>query len=147
MGADLIFGGDFITMMGTDRLEGIDIDMRDMPDMAQTLAVVALFAEGESTLRGLHTLRKKETDRIDALARELKKFNANVEVEEDSLTIEPPEHIRHASVDTYDDHRMAMSFALAGTKIEYVTIKDAECVNKTYPKFFADLRTVTVSGE
>jgi 3-phosphoshikimate 1-carboxyvinyltransferase len=142
MGADLIFGHDFITMLGTDRLEGIDIDMRDIPDMAQTLAVVALFADGESTLRGLHTLRKKETDRIDALARELNKFNANIEVEEDSLTIEPPDHIRHATVDTYDDHRMAMSFSLAGTKIDHVTIKDVECVNKTYPNFFTDLRKV-----
>jgi 3-phosphoshikimate 1-carboxyvinyltransferase len=142
MGADLIFGGDFITIAGTDVLSGIDIDMRDMPDMAQTLAVVALFAEGESVLRGLHTLRKKETDRIAALATELKKFNAQIDVEEDTLTITPPEHMRHASVDTYDDHRMAMSFALAGTKIEHVTIRDVECVNKTYPRFFEDLRKV-----
>ncbi len=140
MGADLVFGADFITITGPDRLEPIDIDMRDMPDMAQTLAVVALFAEGDSTLRGLHTLRKKETDRITALATELKKFNAGVEVEEDSLIISPPQHLRHANVDTYDDHRMAMSFALAGTKIEHVTIREAECVNKTYPRFFDDLR-------
>ncbi|HEV8378833.1 MAG TPA: 3-phosphoshikimate 1-carboxyvinyltransferase [Tepidisphaeraceae bacterium] len=142
MGADLIFGPDFITMIGPERLEAIDIDMRNMPDMAQTLAVVALFAEGDSTLRGLHTLRKKETDRIAALATELKKFNAGVEVEEDSLIISPPGHIRHGSVATYDDHRMAMSFALAGTRIEHVTIRDAECVNKTYPRFFEDLRRV-----
>jgi 3-phosphoshikimate 1-carboxyvinyltransferase len=142
MGAGLIFGPDFITIVGPDQLHAIDIDMRDMPDMAQTLAVVSLFAEGDSTLRGLHTLRKKETDRIAALATELKKFNAGVEVEDDSLIISPPEHMRHASVATYDDHRMAMSFALAGTKIEHVTIRDAECVNKTYPRFFEDLRKV-----
>jgi 3-phosphoshikimate 1-carboxyvinyltransferase len=142
MGAGLIFGPDFMTVMGADRLEAIDIDMRDMPDMAQTLAVVALFAEGDSTLRGLHTLRRKETDRIAALATELKKFNAGVEVEADALIISPPEHMRHANVDTYDDHRMAMSFALAGTKIEHVTIREAECVNKTYPRFFEDLRRV-----
>jgi 3-phosphoshikimate 1-carboxyvinyltransferase len=142
MGADLIFGPDFITIVGPDQLQAIDIDMRDMPDMAQTLAVVALFAEGDSTLRGLHTLRKKETDRIAALATELKKFNAGIEVGDDSLIISPPEHMRHANVDTYDDHRMAMSFALAGTKIEHVTIRDAECVNKTYPRFFEDLRRV-----
>jgi len=142
MGADLIFGPDFITIVGPDQLQAIDIDMRDMPDMAQTLAVVALFAEGDSTLRGLHTLRKKETDRIAALATELKKFNAGVEVEDDSLIISPPEHMRHAGVATYDDHRMAMSFALAGTRIEHVTIRDAECVNKTYPRFFEDLRRV-----
>jgi len=142
MGADLIFGPDFITMIGPDQLQSIDIDLRDMPDTAQTLAVVALFAEGDSTLRGLHTLRKKETDRIAALATELKKFNAGIDVEEDALIISPPEHMRHANVDTYDDHRMAMSFALAGTKIEHVTIRDAECVNKTYPRFFEDLRRV-----
>ena len=142
MGADLIFGPDFITIAGPDQLQAIDIDMRDIPDMAQTLAVVALFAEGDSTLRGLHTLRKKETDRIAALATELKKFNAGIEVEDDSLIISPPEHMRHASIATYDDHRMAMSFALAGTKIEHVTIRDAECVNKTYPRFFDDLRRV-----
>ena len=142
MGADLIFGPDFMTMMGTEKLEGIDIDLRDMPDMAQTLAVVAMFAEGESVLRGLHTLRKKETDRIEALAKELKKFNVGVEVEGDSMTISPAEHLRHAAVDTYDDHRMAMSFALAGTRIEHVTIREAECVNKTYPGFFDDLRRV-----
>jgi len=140
MGADLVFGADFITIVGPERLEAIDIDLRDMPDMAQTLAVVALFAEGDSTLRGLHTLRKKETDRITALATELKKFNAGVEVEEDALIISPPEHLRHANIDTYDDHRMAMSFALAATKIEHVTIREAECVNKTYPRFFEDLR-------
>src|SRR5258706_6659069 len=140
MGADLVFGADFITITGPDRLEPIDIDLRDMPDMAQTLAVVALFAEGDSTLRGLPTLRKKETDRIAALATELKKFNAGVEVEEDSLIISPPEHLRHANVDTHDDHPMAMSFALAVAEIEHVTIREAEGGKKTYPRFFGDLR-------
>lgn len=142
MGADLFFGADFITVGGTDRLEGIDVDLSDMPDMAQTLAVVALFASGESTLRGLHTLRVKETDRIAALAAELARFGASVDVEEDAMTITPPASLRPAAVDTYDDHRMAMSFALAGTKIAGVTIKDSQCVNKTYPNYFDDLRRV-----
>jgi len=139
MGADLVFGKDFIEVGGRDRLEGIDVDLSAMPDMAQTLAVVALFAEGPTTIRGLHTLRVKETDRIAALATELAKLGAEVDVESDDLTIHPPEKIKTAWIDTYDDHRMAMSFAIAGTRNAGVTIKNIECVNKTYPRFFADL--------
>jgi 3-phosphoshikimate 1-carboxyvinyltransferase len=139
MGADLLFGPNFITVIGTKTLEGIDTDMLSMPDMAQTLAVVALFARGPTRLRGLHTLRLKETDRVAALATELAKFGASVDVDGDAMTITPPATLRPAEVDTYDDHRMAMSFAIAGTRIEGVTIKDAECVNKTYPAFFTDL--------
>jgi 3-phosphoshikimate 1-carboxyvinyltransferase len=146
MGAGLIFGPDFITVMGTDVLEGIDVDLRDMPDMAQTLAVVALFAKGETRIRGLHTLRLKETDRIAALAKELGKFGAEVEVEESDLVIVPPNKARAAAVDTYDDHRMAMSFALAGTKVAGVVIREAECVNKTYPGYFGDLKRVVGGG-
>jgi 3-phosphoshikimate 1-carboxyvinyltransferase len=137
MGASLLFGKDFITLTGTDVVEGIDIDLSDMPDTAQTLAVACLFAEGESTVRGLHTLRHKETDRLAALATELQKMGAQVEVTHDSLKIIPPEHVRPATIDTYDDHRMAMSFAVAGTRVP-VVIRGAECVNKTYPAFFED---------
>lgn len=139
MGAGLVFGPDFITITGTSELHGIDISMADMPDMAQTLAVVALFAEGPTSLRGLHTLRLKETDRVAALATELGKLGATVEVEEDDLTIYPPAQLKAAKIDTYDDHRMAMSFAVAGTRAEGITINDAQCVNKTYPEFFTDL--------
>jgi 3-phosphoshikimate 1-carboxyvinyltransferase len=139
MGADLIFGKDFITMVGTDRLEGIDVNLSDMPDTAQTLAVVALFAKGETVIRGLHTLRVKETDRLAALVTESTKFGAAAGADADTLTIAPPEHPQGATVETYDDHRMAMSFALAGTKISGVTIRNIECVNKTYPGFFEDL--------
>lgn len=145
MGASLIFGKDFITITGPQTLEGIDIDMGTMPDMAQTLAVVALFAEGPTTIRGLFTLRVKETDRIAALATELTKLGAEVEVEgDDAITITPPEDnkLKIASIDTYDDHRMAMSFAVAGTRSLGVTINDIECVNKTYPHFFEDLEKV-----
>jgi 3-phosphoshikimate 1-carboxyvinyltransferase len=140
MGADLVFGGDFLTIIGTERLEGIDRDMSDMPDMAQTLAVTALFAKGKTTMRGLHTLRVKETDRIAALAAELAKLGARVEIQGDDMTIHPPGSIHPAAIDTYDDHRMAMSFSLAGTKAPGVTIKDVECVNKTYPNYFEDLK-------
>ena len=147
MGADLLFGGDFITVIGPQRLQGIEVDLSTMPDTAQTLAVVALFAEGPSTITGLHTLRVKETDRVAALAAELTKLGAEVDVAGDDLTIHPPERgPRPAAIDTYDDHRMAMSFALAGTRAAGVRIKDAECVNKTYPNYFEDLERVIASG-
>jgi 3-phosphoshikimate 1-carboxyvinyltransferase len=142
MGAGLVFGRDFMTVMGSGRLEGVDVDLRDMPDTAQTLAVTALFAEGQTRISGLHTLRLKETDRLAALANELAGFGAEVEIDGDALVINPPGHIRPATVLTYDDHRMAMSFALAGTRIPGVTIRDRECVNKTYPGYFEDLERV-----
>ena len=142
MGADLVFGRDFITVAGTGVLNGIDVDLLAMPDMAQTLAVVALFARGETVIRGLHTLKVKETDRIVALAAELTKLGATVDAGDDYLAITPPTEVRPAAIDTYDDHRMAMSFAVAGTRVEGVVIKDAGCVNKTYPGYFDDLRRV-----
>jgi 3-phosphoshikimate 1-carboxyvinyltransferase len=142
MGAEMIFGPDFITMRGTDRLDGIEVDLLAMPDTAQTLAVVALFARGETVIRGLHTLKLKETDRLLALATELRKLGAEVEAGEDYLAITPPQQVMPAAIATYDDHRMAMSFAIAGTKVEGVLIKDAQCVNKTYPDYFSDLQNV-----
>jgi 3-phosphoshikimate 1-carboxyvinyltransferase len=149
MGAGLTFGADFITVIGADALEGIDVDLSAMPDTAQTLAVVALFAEGETTIRGLHTLRVKETDRIAALAAELTKLGAEVTVEHDAITIQPPEDnkLRPAAIDTYDDHRMAMSFALAGTRSAGVRINDPQCVNKTYPNYFEDLARTLAQRE
>jgi 3-phosphoshikimate 1-carboxyvinyltransferase len=146
MGADIIFGRDFITIQGTDALDAIDIDLSHMPDMAQTLAVVALFARGEMVLRGLHTLRVKETDRLAALVTELRKLGAQAEIDgDDTLTIRPPagtSALPPATIDTYDDHRMAMSFAVAGTRIGNLTIRDAACVGKTYPNFFDDFEKV-----
>ena len=141
MGADLVFGRDFITIVGTGRFEGGDIDLSAMPDTAQTLAVASLFASGQTRLRGLHTLRVKETDRVAATAAELRKLGADVEIEGDDLIIDPPEDgkLKPARIDTYDDHRMAMAFALAGTRTSGVTINDAGCVSKTYPNYFQDL--------
>jgi 3-phosphoshikimate 1-carboxyvinyltransferase len=144
MGASLIFGADFITIGGPDNLEGIDVDLAPMPDTAQTLAVVALFAQGPTTIRGLHTLRVKETDRLAALSAELTKLGAEIDIEGDALTIHPPERgPRAARIETYDDHRMAMSFAIAATKAAGVVIENPACVNKTYPDFFEDLQRVT----
>ena len=139
MGAQLTFGPDFIGITGTGHLAGVDVDLSNMPDTAQTLAVVALFADGPTSIRGLHTLRVKETDRLAALQTELTKLGAEVDIEGDTLHIDPPGRLNVAAIDTYDDHRMAMSFTLAGTKTAGVTIKDPACVNKTYPNYFADV--------
>ena len=148
MGADVVLGRDVITVTGPPTLTGIDVDLAGMPDMAQTLAVVSAFAVGRSTLRGLHTLRVKETDRIAALSHELRKLGATVGVDGDTVTVTPPApgRLAPASIDTYDDHRMAMSFAVAGTRARGITIRDVECVGKTYPRFFEDLRTVITTG-
>jgi 3-phosphoshikimate 1-carboxyvinyltransferase len=143
MGAVVTMDKHAVTVTGTDEVRGVDVDLLDMPDQAQTLAVLALFATGPTTLRGLHTLRLKETDRLAALSNELQKFGAGVQVQgDDTLTIHPPTKPSPASVDTYDDHRMAMSFSMAGTRIDGVVIKDAGCVSKTYPDFFADLHNL-----
>jgi 3-phosphoshikimate 1-carboxyvinyltransferase len=147
MGAAVEVERDSITVTGTQELEGIDIDLRDMPDQAQTLAVVAVLARGQTVIRGLHTLRVKETDRLAALRNELVKLGAEARVAEDeSLTIQPPAALRAARIATYDDHRMAMSFAVAGTRAPGITIENPTCVNKTYPGFFEDLRKVLGEG-
>jgi 3-phosphoshikimate 1-carboxyvinyltransferase len=142
IGATARIESEFISVTGPDELEGIEVDLSQMPDTAQTLAVTALFAKTPTTISGLHTLRLKETDRLAALAAELGKLGAAAEIRGDALTIHPPEKIRPAAIDTYDDHRMAMSFALAATKAAGVVIRDRKCVNKTYPNYFEDLQKV-----
>jgi 3-phosphoshikimate 1-carboxyvinyltransferase len=139
MGAKVEIKAGSISVAGPERLSGINVDLAAMPDTAQTLAVAALFADGETTIRGLHTLRVKETDRIAALATELRKLGAEVRIDGDDLTVIPPAKLKPAQIATYDDHRMAMSFALAGTKSPGVVILDPLCVNKTYPRYFDDL--------
>ena len=145
MGCDVEQTPDATTVVGPQRLDGVDADLSDMPDCAQTLAVAALFAGGDTTLRGLRTLRVKETDRVAALQTELTKLGADVTVSEAddvTMTIAPPPRVRSAAIETYDDHRMAMSFALAATRRRGVEILDPSCVAKTYPGFFADLAAV-----
>ena len=123
-----------------ERLQGVRADLNAMPDTALTLAVLALFAEGETVIRNVANLRVKESDRLAALAAELRKFGAEVVEDAEGLVIRPPESPRGATVATYDDHRMVMSFALAGLKVEGVEIGGAECVNKTFPDYFDCLR-------
>jgi len=139
MGCTITRGKDFLSVQGPPtgtRLKGIDVDLNDMPDTAQTLAVAALFAEGPTTIRNVASLRVKETDRITAMAHELIKLGATVTTRDDGLTIEPPTRPQAASIETYDDHRMAMSFALAGLGIPGVVIRNPECCAKTFPDFF-----------
>jgi 3-phosphoshikimate 1-carboxyvinyltransferase len=116
-------------------LRGITINMNNMPDAVQTLAVTALFAKGETVIEGIGNLRIKETDRISALTNELTRLGAEVEAGEDYLIIRPGNYTG-AEIETYDDHRMAMSFAVAGLKIPGVCIKNPKCVEKSFPDFF-----------
>jgi 3-phosphoshikimate 1-carboxyvinyltransferase len=119
-------------------LAGIDADMNAISDTVQTLAAVALFATGPTTVTGVAHIRHKESDRIGALATELRKLGAAVEELPDGLRIVPAA-LRPAVVDTYDDHRMAMSLALVGLASPGVKIRDPGCTAKTYPGFFEDL--------
>ena len=117
-------------------LRGISVDMNSISDTAQTLAVAALFAEGSTEIRNIEHVRFKETDRIADLATELRRFGAVVEERQDGLRITPPEVLSPAMVQTYDDHRMAMSFAVAGLRLPGVAICDPDCTQKTFPGFF-----------
>jgi 3-phosphoshikimate 1-carboxyvinyltransferase len=137
MGCEVRRNTSSITVIGRP-LRGIDVDMNAISDTVQTLAVVALFAEGPTTIRRVGHIRHKETDRIAALAAELRKLGAQVAEREDGLTVVPGE-LHAAEIDTYNDHRMAMSFALAGLRIPGVRINNPRCVDKTYPAYFDDL--------
>ena len=126
-------------------LRGVDVDMNDISDTVMTLAVVACFAQGPTTIRNVGHIRHKETDRIAAVATELRKLGAEVEEREDGLTI-APRPLAGCAVDTYNDHRMAMSLALVGLKVPGVVIRNPGCVAKTYPGFWQDLLAVS-SGQ
>jgi 3-phosphoshikimate 1-carboxyvinyltransferase len=145
MGCNVRREADSITVTG-GQLRGIDTDMNAISDTVQTLAVVALFAEGPTTIRNVAHIRHKETDRIAAAATELRKLGAKVIERDDGLTIEPGQ-LRGATIDTYNDHRMAMSFALAGLRVPGVRIANPKCVEKTYPRFFDDLSALIARSE
>ncbi len=122
-------------------LRGVDVDMNDISDTVMTLGAVACFAEGPTTIRNIGHIRHKETDRIAALATELRKLGAEVEEHADAMTITPGP-LKGCAVDTYHDHRMAMSLALIGLKVPGVVIRDPGCVAKTYPGFWQDLEVL-----
>jgi 3-phosphoshikimate 1-carboxyvinyltransferase len=113
--------------------------MNAISDTVMTQAVVSLFASGISRIRNVAHIRHKETDRLAALASELRKLGARIDEQPDGLVIDPPDQLRPATIATYDDHRMAMAFALAGLKSPGITILDPGCVAKTYPGFWDDL--------
>ena len=135
MGTNVKWSEREITVSGSS-LNGIDVDMNMMPDAAMTLAVAALFASGQTTLRNIHNWRVKETERLKAVSTELRKLGAEVEEGEDYLVINPPKKIQNAEIDTYEDHRMAMAFSLAACGDTSVTINDPGCVSKTFPEYF-----------
>jgi 3-phosphoshikimate 1-carboxyvinyltransferase len=139
MGCRVERGANSTTVTGAAPLRGVDVDMNPISDTVMTLAVVALFATGITRIRNVGHIRHKETDRLAALATELGKLGATVEEHADGLVIFPPAELVPARIATYDDHRMAMSFALAGLKTEGITILDPGCVAKTYPRFWEDL--------
>jgi 3-phosphoshikimate 1-carboxyvinyltransferase len=126
------------------QLRGVDVDMNALSDTVMTLAVVSLFADGVSRIRNVAHIRHKESDRIAALAAELRKLGANVDERPDGLVIDPPApgKLHGATIATYDDHRLAMAFGLAGLRIPGVTILDPGCVAKTYPEFWVDLERI-----
>jgi 3-phosphoshikimate 1-carboxyvinyltransferase len=137
MGAAVERGPSQLTVRG-GHLHGINADMNDISDTVMTLAAVACFAEGPTTIRNVAHIRHKETDRLAALATELRRVGAGVDEYADGLTI-TPQPLHGAEIETYNDHRMAMSMALIGLKVPGIVIRNPGCVAKTYPGFFADL--------
>jgi 3-phosphoshikimate 1-carboxyvinyltransferase len=141
MGANVTMGDDWIEVRGVGndhgKLDPIDMDFNLIPDAAMTIAVAALFADGTTTLRNIASWRVKETDRIAAMATELRKVGAKVQEGEDFLVVTPPEKLTpNAAIDTYDDHRMAMCFSLVSLGGVPVRINDPKCVGKTFPDYF-----------
>ncbi|XP_010506470.1 PREDICTED: 3-phosphoshikimate 1-carboxyvinyltransferase, chloroplastic isoform X2 [Camelina sativa] len=128
---------------GMRHLRAIDVNMNKMPDVAMTLAVVALFADGPTTIRDVASWRVKETERMIAICTELRKLGATVEEGSDYCVITPPKKVKPAEIDTYDDHRMAMAFSLAACADVPVTIRDPGCTRKTFPDYFEVLERIT----
>ena len=143
MGAQVAFSDDAIEVRSDRKLKAVDLDLNHIPDAAMTAAVLALFADGPSTIRNIASWRVKETDRLAAMATELRKLGAGVEEGQDYLRVSPPKNIlADQEIDTYDDHRMAMSFSLAALGGVAVRINDPQCVAKTFPDYFAALRSI-----
>lgn len=150
MGADVTQGEEWTEVRSPGLASGfrpraIDADFNHIPDAAMTVAVVALFADGPCVLRNIGSWRVKETDRIAAMATELAKLGAEVEAGPDFLRIVPPKVLRPAAIDTYDDHRMAMSFSLAACGDAAIRINDPSCVAKTFPDYFSRLAALTAA--
>ena len=144
MGCSVSWGENSVTVTG-GTLRGVDIDMNAISDTAQTLATVAVFADSPTTIRSVGHMRHKETDRISAVVTELNRCGIRAEEFDDGLTIHPglPQP---AEIETYDDHRMAMSFSLLGLRCAGIRILDPGCTGKTYPAYFEDLEKLCGSS-
>jgi 3-phosphoshikimate 1-carboxyvinyltransferase len=138
MGAEIQWQDESITVTGKP-LTAVDMDMNHIPDAAMTIATTALFAKGTTTIRNIYNWRVKETDRIHAMATELKKIGAEVVEGDDFISITPPAEIKHAEIDTYNDHRVAMCFSLVALSDTAVIINDPKCIAKTFPDYFEKL--------
>jgi len=137
MGGRISYGENHVRAEKTAALKAIDLDCNHIPDAAMTLGVMAMFAEGTTTLRNIASWRVKETDRIAAMATELRKVGATVVEGADFIQVTPPAHLTpNAVIDTYDDHRMAMCFSLISLAGVPITINDPKCVGKTFPEYF-----------
>ncbi|MEO7570989.1 MAG: 3-phosphoshikimate 1-carboxyvinyltransferase [Acidimicrobiales bacterium] len=148
MGATVERSATATTVVGTGALQGIDVDMAQISDTAQTLAVVAAFADGPTRITGIGFIRAKETDRIGATVAELRRLGIDALEEADGLVVHPGT-MRPATVQTYDDHRMAMAFAVAGLRVPGIQIADPGCVAKTFPGFWRlldELRSPSAAG-
>lgn len=142
MGANVKWGKDWIEVSKKE-LNAIDLDLNHIPDAAMTIATTALFARGTTVIRNIYNWRVKETDRIEAMATELRKLGATVKAGDDFICITPPEKIRSAVIDTYNDHRIAMCFSLAAFGDSPITINDPECTSKTFPEYFNLLKGIS----
>ncbi|MBD1558263.1 3-phosphoshikimate 1-carboxyvinyltransferase [Vibrio sp. S9_S30] len=142
MGAGIEWGDDYVVSRRGE-LKAIDLDFNHIPDAAMTIATAALFAEGTTVIRNVYNWRVKETDRLSAMATELRKVGAEVEEGEDYIAITPTPNLKHAAIDTYDDHRMAMCFSLVALSDTPVTINDPKCTSKTFPDYFEKLASLS----
>jgi 3-phosphoshikimate 1-carboxyvinyltransferase len=142
MGAEVTWGDESITVAGK-ALTAVDMDMNHIPDAAMTIATTALFAKGTTTIRNIYNWRVKETDRLTAMATELRKVGAEVVEGEDYISVTPPKSLKHAEIDTYNDHRVAMCFSLVALSDTPVTINDPKCTAKTFPDYFDKLAQVS----
>ena len=140
MGCKVTIGADWTEVEG-GALRGVDVDMGEMPDVVQTLAAVAVFAQCKTRVRIVKNMRIKETDRITAVVNELRRMGVSAIEFEDGFEIEPSPP-QPANIETYDDHRMAMSFALIGLRVPGIVIKNPECVSKTFPDYFQRLEAL-----
>jgi 3-phosphoshikimate 1-carboxyvinyltransferase len=145
MGASVRWHEDSVEVIGTGELRGVDVDMHDMPDMALTVAALAPFAASPTTVTNVEVIRGHETDRIAAIVNELGKLGVVVDERRDGFTVHPATALSGAALQTYDDHRVAMAFALIGLRSRGVCIADPGCVAKTFPGFFEVLGRLQAS--